>query len=37
MAAKRYTPEKIIGKLQDTEVLQGQGETVTQAVKNAGD
>lgn len=36
MAAKRYTPEQIIRKLRDIEILQGQGKTVTQAVKKAG-
>ena len=33
MAKKRYTPEAIIHKLREVEILQGQGKTVAQAVK----
>jgi len=33
MAKKRYTPEAIIHKLREVEILQGQGRTVAQAVK----
>ncbi len=36
MAKKRYTPETIIRKLRETEILQGQGNTVAQAVKQLG-
>ena len=36
MAKKRYTPEAIIHKLREVEILQGQGKTVAQAVKQTG-
>ncbi len=36
MAKKRYTPEAIIHKLREVEILQGQGKTVAQAVKQIG-
>lgn len=36
MAKKRYTPETIIPKLREAEVLQGQGQTIAQAVKQLG-
>ncbi len=36
MAKKRYTPEAIIYKLREVEILQGQGKTVAQAVKQTG-
>ena len=36
MAGKRYTPETIIRKLREAEVLQGQGKTVAEAVKQLG-
>jgi len=36
MAKKRYTPEAIIYKLREVEILQGQGKTVAQAVKQIG-
>jgi len=36
MARKRYTPETIIHKLREVEILQGQGKTVAQAVKHIG-
>ena len=36
MAKKRYTPETIIHKLREVEILQGQGKTVAQAVKHIG-
>jgi hypothetical protein len=36
MARKRYTPETIIRKLREAEILQGQGLTVVQAVKKLG-
>ena len=36
MAKKRYTAETIIRKLREAEVLQGQGQTITQVVKQLG-
>ena len=36
MARKRYTPETIIRKLREAEILQGQGHTIVQAVKKLG-
>lgn len=33
MARKRYTPEAIIRKLREAEILQGQGKIIAQAVK----
>jgi transposase-like protein len=36
MPRKRYTPEQIISKLREAEVLLGQGETVTQTSKQLG-
>ena len=33
MARKRYTPETIIRKLREAEVLQGQTKTVAETVK----
>jgi len=36
MAKKRYTPEIFIRKLREAEVLQGQGQTIAQAVKRLG-
>ena len=36
MARKRYTPETIIRKLREAEILQGQGLTIVQAVKRLG-
>ena len=36
MARKRYTPETIIRKLREAEILQGQGLTIVQAVKKLG-
>ena len=36
MARKRYTPETIIRKLREAEVLQGQGKTVAEMVKQLG-
>ena len=36
MAKKRYTAEAIIHKLREVEILQGQGKTVAQAVKQIG-
>ena len=36
MARKRYTPETIIHKLREAEILQGQGLTIVQAVKKLG-
>jgi hypothetical protein len=32
MAKKRYTPETIIRKLREAEVLQGQGQTIAQVI-----
>ena len=36
MPGKRYTPEQIIGKLREAEVLLGQGMTVPLAAKQIG-
>jgi transposase-like protein len=36
MARKRYTPETLIRKLREAEILQGQGLTIVQAVKKFG-
>ncbi len=36
MAKKRYNAEAIIRKLREVEILQGQGKTVAQAVKQIG-
>ena len=36
MSRKRYTPEQIISKLREAEVLLSQGQTVTQASKQLG-
>jgi putative transposase len=36
MPRKRYTPEQIISKLRETEVLLSQGQTVAQASKQIG-
>jgi len=36
MARKRYTPETIIRKLREAEILQGQGLTIVQTVKKLG-
>ncbi len=36
MARKRYTPETIIRKLREAEVLQGQGRTIAEVVKQLG-
>ena len=36
MAKKRYTPETIICKLREAEVLQGQVQTIDVAVKQPG-
>ena len=36
MAKKRYTPDTIIRKLREAEILQGQGKTIAQAVKHIG-
>ena len=36
MAKKRYTPEAIIHELREVEILQGQGKTVGEAVKQIG-
>jgi len=36
MAKKRYTPETIIRKLREAEVLQGQGQTIAQVLKQLG-
>ena len=33
MPRKRYTPEQIISKIREAEVLLSQGQTVTQASK----
>ena len=33
MASKRYTPEQIIGKLREAEVLLAQGATIAQVAK----
>jgi transposase-like protein len=36
MPGKRYTPEQIIGKLREAEVVLGQGATVPVAAKQIG-
>ena len=36
MAKKRYTPDTIIRKLREAEILQGQGKTIAKAVKHLG-
>ena len=36
MAKKRYTPETIIRKLREAEILQGQGLIIVQAAKKLG-
>jgi len=36
MARRRYTPTAIIHKLREVEILQGQGKTVGEAVKQIG-
>ena len=36
MVKKGYTPEQIIGKLRETEVLLSQGATITEASKKIG-
>ncbi len=36
MPRKRYTPELVISKLREAEVLLSQGQTVTQASKQLG-
>lgn len=36
MSKKRYTTEQVIMKLREIEVMTGQGETVTQACRQAG-
>ena len=36
MAKKRYTADAIIRKLREAEILQGQGKTIAQAVKQIG-
>jgi transposase-like protein len=36
MAKQRYTPEQIVGKLRQIEVLIGQGKTVPVACREAG-
>lgn len=36
MPKRTFTPEQIVGKLRQIEVLMGQGKTVTQAAKEAG-
>ncbi len=36
MGRKRYTPEQIIGKLREAEVLLGKGQTVGQACRKLG-
>jgi hypothetical protein len=36
LARKRYTPETIIRKLREAEVLQGQGKTIVEVVKQLG-
>ncbi len=36
MPRRRYTPEQIISKLREAEVLLSQGQTVTQASKQLG-
>ena len=36
MAGKRSTPEQIIAKLRQVEVLTGQGQTVAEAIRSTG-
>ena len=36
MGRKRYTPEQIIGKLREAEVLLGKGQTIGQACRKLG-
>ena len=36
MAIKRYTPEQIIGKLREAEVLLGKGQSISQASRKLG-
>ena len=36
MARKRYKPEEIVAKLRQVEVLQGQGPTVVDAIRQIG-
>ena len=36
MASKRFKPEKIVAKLRQVEVLQGQGSTVVDAIRQIG-
>lgn len=36
MAGKREKPEEIVAKLRQVEVLQGQGTTITEAVRQIG-
>jgi hypothetical protein len=36
MARKRYTAETIIRKLREAEVLQGQGKTIAEIIKQLG-
>ena len=36
MAKKRYKPEEIVAKLRQVEVLQGQGSSVADAVRQIG-
>ena len=36
MAKKRYTPQTIIRKLREAEVLQGRGQIIAQVVKQMG-
>ena len=36
MARKRYKPEEIVAKLRQVEVLQGQGSTVVDAIRQIG-
>ena len=36
MVRKRYTPETIIRKLREADVMQGQGKTITEMVKQLG-
>ena len=36
MARKRFKPEEIVAKLRQVEVLQGQGSTVVDAIRQIG-
>ena len=36
MAKRRYKPEEIVAKLRQVEVLQGQGSTVVDAIRQIG-